>query len=180
MRTGADDSGTLTFSDQAGHAVVVAIANGQAVDSQGHPLSTVNLSSLSDGTIASLLTVSDTAGNHFSASGNAVTLDQDLGEHPSVLVNGGSPTPIGAAGAGQVAFTISGLASDDSGTLTFSDQAGHALVVTIANGQAVDSQGHPISTVNLSSLSDGTIISPLSGQRPGGQSLQCQRQRGAA
>src|SRR6516165_8444727 len=156
-----DDSGTLTFSDQAGHAVVVTIVNGQAVDSQGHPISTVNLSSLGDGTIASSLAVSDTAGNQFSASGNAVPLDQDLGEHPSVLVNGGSTTPIGAAGAGQVAFTISGLASDDSGTLTFSDQAGHAVVGTIVNGQAVDSQGHQTSTVNLSSLSDGTITSSL-------------------
>ena len=164
----SDDSGTLTFSDQAGHAVVVAIANGQAVDSQGHPLSTVNLSSLSDGTITSLLTVSDTAGNQFSASGNTVPLEQKLGEHPSVLVNGGSPTPIGAAGAGQVAFTISGLASDDSGTLTFSDQAGHAVVVAIANGQAVDSQGHPLSTVNLSSLSDGTITSSLTVSDPAG------------
>ena len=57
------------------------------MDSQGHPISTVNLSSLGDGTITSSLTVSDTAGNHFSASGNAVPLDQDLGEHPSVLVN---------------------------------------------------------------------------------------------
>ena len=164
----SDDSGTLTFSDQAGHAVVVAIANGQAVDSQGHPLSTVNLSSLSDGTITSSLAVSDTAGNQFSASGNTVPLEQKLGEHPSVLVNGGSPTPIGAAGAGQVAFTISGLASDDSGTLTFSDQAGHAMVVAIANGQAVDSQGHPLSTVNLSSLSDGTITSSLAISDPAG------------
>ena len=164
----ADDSGTLTFSDQAGHAVVVAIANGQAVDSQGHPLSTVNLSSLSDGTITSSLAISDPAGNQFSASGNTVPLDQDLGEHPSVLVNGGSPTPIGAARAGQVAFTISGLASDDSGTLTFSDQAGHAVVVAIANGQAVDSQGHPLSTVNLSSLSDGTITSSLAISDPAG------------
>ena len=103
--------------------------------------------------------VSDPAGNHFSASGNAVPLDQELGEHPSVLVNGGSPTPIGAAGAGQVAFTISGHDADDSGTLTFSDHAGHAVVVAVANGQAVDSQGHPISEVNLSSLSDGTITS---------------------
>src|SRR6516164_1053260 len=156
-----DDSGTLTFSDQAGHTVVVTIVNGQAVDSQGHPISTVNLSSLGDGTITSSLAVSDTAGNQFSASGNAVPLEQKLGEHPSVLVNGGSTTPIGPTGAGQVAFTISGLASDDSGTLTFSDQVGHARVVTIVNGQAVDSQGHPISTVNLSSLSDGAITSSL-------------------
>src|SRR6516165_3585520 len=149
-----DDSGTLTFSDQAGHAVVVTIVNGQAI-------STVILSSLSDGTITSSLAVSDTAGNQFSASGNAVLLEQKLGEHPSVLVNGGSTTQIGPTGAGQVAFTISGLASDDSGTLTFSDQAGHAVVVTIVNGQAVDSQGRPISTVNLSSLGDGTISSSL-------------------
>src|SRR5260221_647283 len=69
---------------------------------------------------------------------------------------------IGAAGAGQVAFTITGLASDDSGTVTFSDQAGHAVVVAIVNGQAVDSQGHPISTVNLSSLSDGSVTTTLS------------------
>ena len=52
------------------------------MDSQGHPISTVNLSSLGDGTITSSLAVSDTAGNHFSASGNAVPLDQDLGVGP--------------------------------------------------------------------------------------------------
>jgi len=52
------------------------------VDSQGHPISTVNLSSLGDGTITSSLAVSDTAGNIFSASGNAVPLDQDLGVGP--------------------------------------------------------------------------------------------------
>jgi hypothetical protein len=84
----SDDSGTLTFSDQAGHAMVVAIANGQAVDSQGHPLSTVNLSSLSDGTITSLLAISDPVGNQFSASGNTVPLDQDLGERPTVSFSG--------------------------------------------------------------------------------------------
>ena len=161
----SDDSGTLTFSDQAGHAVVVAIANGQAVDGQGHPLSTVNLSGLGDGTITSSLTVSDPAGNQFSAS-NTVPLDQDLGEHPSVLVNGGSTTPIGAADAAQVALTISGLEADDSGTLTFSDQAGHVMVA-IVNGQAVDSQGHPLSTVNLSSLSRRDDHLVASGQRSG-------------
>src|SRR5258708_27873223 len=108
------------------------------------------------GRITSSLAVSDTVGNHFSVSGNAVPLDQDLDEHPSVLVNGGSTTPIGAAGAGQVAFTISGLASDDSGTLTFSDQAGHAGVGAILNCQAQDIQCHPISSVKLTNLSDGT------------------------
>src|SRR6516164_269530 len=153
-----DDSGTLTFSDQAG----------QAVDSQGHPISTVNLSSLSDGTITSSLAVSDTAGNQFSASGNAVPLEQKLGEHTSVLVNGGSTTPIGFAGAGQVAFTISGLASDDSGALTFSDQAGHTVVVQIVNGTVVPGPHNTATTVDLSSLSDGTITSSLLATDPAG------------
>src|SRR5262249_57490405 len=95
-----------------------------------------------------------------------IRVEQDVNEHPSVLVNVGSTTPIGATGAGQVTFTISGLEPDDSGTLTFSDQAGHAVVVTIVNGQAVDSQGHPISTVNLSRRDDGTITSSLAVHDP--------------
>src|SRR5262249_42167826 len=115
----ADDSGTLTFSDQAGHVVVVTIANGQAVDSQGHPISTVNLSSLSDGTITSSLAVSDTAGNQFSASGNAVPLEQKLGEHPSVLVNGGPATPVGGAGGGEGAVTDARVGPGDNGAGTF-------------------------------------------------------------
>src|SRR6516225_5210021 len=154
-----DDSGTLTFSDQAGHAVVVTIVNGQAVDSQGRLILTVNLSSLSDGTISSSLAVSDTAANQFSASGNAVPLEQKLGEHPSVLVNGGSTTPIGAAGAGQVAFTISGLASDDSGTLTFSDgNPVHNVVVQIVNGTVVPGLHNTATTVDLSGLADDVTI----------------------
>src|SRR5262249_52635497 len=157
----SDDSGTLTLSDQAGHAVVVAIVNGQAVDSQGHPIATVNLSSLSDGTIKIGRAACGEGDKQSVAGGNAEQVEQKIGEHAGVLVRGGSRAQIEAAGAGQVAFAISGLASDDSGTLTFSDQAGHAVVVAIANGQAVDSQGHPIATVNLSSLSDGTITSSL-------------------
>src|SRR6516225_3753901 len=149
-----DDSGTLTFSDQAGHAVVVTIVNGQAVDSQGHPISTVNLSSLSDGTITSSLAVSDTAGNQFSASGNAVPLEHKLGEHPSVLVNGGSTTPIGAAGAGQVAFTIAGLDPEDTGTVTFTDANGKTVQVHVTGGQTSY-------TASLSSLADGSISSSL-------------------
>src|SRR5258707_1455127 len=86
-----DDSGTLTFSDQAGHAVVVAIVNGQAVDSQGHPISTGNLSSLSDGSVTTTLSVSDAAGNTFGATGSA-QLDQDANQHPGTSVYGGSPT----------------------------------------------------------------------------------------
>ncbi len=153
----SDDSGTLTFSD--GHSsVVVTISDGQAVDGSGNPLSSVDLHTLADDTsITASLAVTDTAGNSFTASGNAVTLDQDLSESPSVVVDGGSTTPIGASGASAVAFAVGGLASDDSGTLTFSD--GHSsVVVTISDGQAVDGSGNPLSSVDLHTLADDTSI----------------------
>src|SRR5262249_58045389 len=112
-------------------------------------ISRVSRRRLSDGTIDSTLAMSDTAGNQFSASSNAVPLEQKLGEHPSVVVNGGSTTPIGPAGAGQVAFTISGLASDDSGTLTFSDQAGHTVGVTIDRKRVVEGKSEAVWRGNL-------------------------------
>src|SRR5262249_35744342 len=145
-----EDSGTLTFSDHAGHAREGTVESGQAVDSQGRPIWT----SLSDGTITSSMAVSDTAGNQFSASGNAVPLEQKLGEHPSVLVNGGSTTPIGAAGAGQVAFTIAGLDPEDTGTVTFTDANGKTVQVHVTGGQTSY-------TASLSSLADGSIPSTL-------------------
>src|SRR5262249_34205592 len=150
----SEDSGTVTFTDADGHARKGAVEGGQAVDSQGRLISNVNLSSLSDGTISSLLAVNDPAGNQFSASGNAVPLDQDLGEHPSVLVNGGSTTPIGAAGAGQVAFTIAGLDPEDTGSATSRDANGKTVQVHVAGGQTSY-------TANLSSLADGSISSSL-------------------
>ena len=128
-------------------------------------VSAADAKALADGTYTVMATLS-VAGSIVQDS-RAIEVDQDLGEQPGVTVNGGASVKIGAAGAGQVAFTISGLESDDSGTLTFSDQAGHAVVVAIANGQAVDSQGHPLSTVNLSSLRDGTITSLLAVSDPG-------------
>jgi T5SS/PEP-CTERM-associated repeat protein len=155
----SDDSGTLTFSDGT-HSVVVTITDGAAVTGTNNTLTTVNLSSLADDTsITSSLSLTDTADNSFTASGNVVTLDQDIGEQAglSVVVDGGSTTPIGSAGASVVPFTVSGLASDDSGTLTFSDGT-HSVVVTITDGAAVTGTDNTLTTVNLSSLADDTSI----------------------
>src|SRR5262249_47066581 len=159
--SGVEDGGVVTItiindSNQVVFSSTTTVTNGTWLTN----LSSTDAKALADGSYIVTADVSNAAGNHALAS-QLITVDQDVNEHPSVLVNVGSTTPIGAAGAGQVALTISGLEPDDSGTLTFSDQAGHAVVVTIVNGQAVDSQGHPISTVNLSSLSDGTITSSL-------------------
>src|SRR5262249_25180237 len=167
--TGVDDGGvvTITIVDSSNHVVY----SGTATVTNGSWL--VNISStdakgLADGSYIVTADVSNAAGNPAPQASQLITVDQDVNEHPSVLVNVGSTTPIGAAGAGQVAFTISGLEADDSGTLTFSDQAGHTVLVTIVNGQAVDSQGQPISTVNLSSLKIGRASWMLRGHGAGG------------
>ena len=104
----ADDDGTLTFSDGT-HSVTVTIANGQVVDSQGNPISTVNLAAAGfsgDVTISSSLSVSDVAGNHFSTTGNAVTLDTIP---PTAAFTSGSENEANES------WTLEGTYSDNGG-----------------------------------------------------------------
>ncbi len=156
-----DDSGTLTFTDGANHSVTVTITDGAVVAGDHNTTTTVDLSSLADGSITSSLTLNDTAGNNFNASGNAVTLDQDTDEQPAVTVDGGALTPIGHAGAAAVAFAVTGIDTDDSGTLTFTDGANHSVTVTITDGAVVAGDHNTTTTVDLSSLADGSITSSL-------------------
>uniref|UniRef100_UPI003F9E7153 beta strand repeat-containing protein n=1 Tax=Mycobacterium sp. TaxID=1785 RepID=UPI003F9E7153 len=158
-----EDTGTVTFTD--GHTTVVVPVTG------GTTNYTANLSSLTDGTITSSLQVAtDPAGNTFTpVAGTTITLDQDLSEHPSVLVDNGSTTPIGRTGATAVAFAVSGLDTDDSGTLTFSDSQDDSVTVTIIDGQVVAGAHNTTTTVDLSGLAnEQTITSSLSVTDPAG------------
>jgi hypothetical protein len=85
-----------------------------------------------------------------------VTLDRDAGEQAALklTINGNSATPIGAAGAGSVAFTVAGLDPEDIGTVTFTDANNNTVVVPVTG--TLTSY-----TANLTSLTDGTIISSL-------------------
>src|SRR5271165_3210397 len=89
--------------------------------------------------------------------GNGVTLDQDIGEQAALhlTVNGNSATPIGASGAGMVAFAVAGLDPEDTGTVTFTDGHGKTFQVNV-NGTQTSY------TANLTSLADGPITSSLS------------------
>ena len=163
----SDDSGTLTFKDSGNNTVMVTITNGAVVAGANNTTTTVNLSSLADGTITSTFSLTDTALNSFGATGNQVTLDQDTNENVSVSVDSGSSTPIGGASSilvksTAVAFAVNGMESDDSGTLTFKDSSSNTVVVTITNGAAVAGANNTATTVNLSSLVDGVITSALS------------------
>ena len=120
-------------------------------------LTPAQVQELPDGIYTLTASIPGGAGGHPATASQTVTVDQDLSEHPSVLVDNGSTTPIGRGGASAVALAISGLAADDNGTLTFSDGT-HSVTVTIARGQVVAGENNTTTTVNLSTLSDDTSI----------------------
>ena len=143
----SDDTAVITFTDVNGKTVTDTVsANGET---------TVNLSSLADGTVTAALAATDTAGNSFSAtSSNSATLDQDTNETATVAF---ADTNIGAAHAGAENFTVGGLDTDDNGTVTFSDGTpADNVVVNIVNGVAA------ASTVDLSGMADGAVTAALS------------------
>ena len=106
-----DDNGAITFSDGSSHNVVVNIVNGAPVSTS------VNLSGMTDGLVTALLSVSDAAGNTFSAHASA-QLEQSLGKSVTVTFTDAN---IGRVKAASEQFTVSGLGSDDNGAITFSD-----------------------------------------------------------
>jgi hypothetical protein len=106
-------------------------------------------------------TIKNAAGNNAVLSGAVINpagvlqIDTDTGEQAALklTVNGGSP--ISAAKATAVPFTLLGLQSDDNGTVSFSDGSHAPVVVNILKGLPA------APTVNLSGLNDGMISATL-------------------
>ena len=139
---GATD--TVTFSDTSNHQVVVNV--------EGNGVFSANLSSLTDGAITSVLSAADPHGFGTTAVGNTVSLDTDNTLTPSLSVNASNPS--------DVVFTVSGLESDYSGTVTFTDSNGKADVVPIgSNG---------VYSANLSNLANGTLTYLMTVADPAG------------
>ena len=114
-----------------------------AADFNGDGRPDLAVADFSSGSLSVLLN------NPPTVTGSTYTIDQDSVEQAALklTVNGG--TPISAAKAGAVPFTIAGLESDDNGSVSFSDGSHAPVVVTIVNGVPA------ASTVNLSGLNDG-------------------------
>ena len=155
----AADTAEITVTDINGKTVTDTVsANGET---------TVNLSSLADGTVTAALAATDTAGNSFSAtSSNSATLDQDTNETPTLSFNDtliGGPSGSGAEST-AVHFTVGGLdPADDTAVITFTDINGKTVTDTVsANGET---------TVNLSSLADGTVTAALAATDTAGNSF---------
>src|SRR4029079_16828890 len=144
----ADASGTVTFSSTGGGSpVVVAVsANGSF---------SAALSGPGDGTVSSVLAITDDAGNTASANGAAIDLDTnaDVGADLTLTIDAANLiTNDAESSAGG--FTVSGLDADASGTVTFTSTGGGSPVVV-----AVSANGS--FSADLSGLGDGTVSSVL-------------------
>src|SRR4029079_15503634 len=140
-------SATVTFSDGVNPDVVVDVSGGDGSYS-------ADLSSLTDGTITSVLNVTDDAGNTAFANGAAIDLDTtaDVGADLTLTI---TDTTINASEAGTAGFSVSGLDGDlTSATVPFSDGVNPDVVVDVSGGDGSYS-------ADLSSLTDGTITSVL-------------------
>src|SRR5262249_12824685 len=112
-----------------------------------------NLSGMTDGPVTAALSVSDAAGNAFSAHASA-QLEQSLGK---IVTTAFADANIGHAKAASEPFTVIGLGSDDNGAITFTDgnrahNAGDLLVI----------RARVCSDLNLSGMTDGPITASLS------------------
>src|SRR5205085_1888535 len=154
---GLDDggTGTVTFSDGVNHVDVAVTGAGTY---------SADLSSLTDGQITSSLSFTDAEGNSAAAAGNAVALDTDRAELTTRAIDDTADHVINVAEATTVSYTVDGLESGDTATVTFSDGTpAHDIVVTgLANGTY---------TVDLSTLTDGTITSSLTSTDTVGNTL---------
>ena len=144
---------TITFSSSGGGGPVVvdALALGN-----GHH--SVDLSGLLDGTVTSVLDVTDDAGNTAQANGAAIDLDTtaDLGGDLALDIDAANLVT-NAAEQGAVGFTLAGLDGDlTAATITFSSSGGGGPVVVDALALG---NGHH--SVDLSGLLDGTVTSVL-------------------
>ena len=89
-------------------------------------------------------------------AGNAASLSTDSGSQPTLFVDAGNPA--------DVTFVVSGLASDYSGTVTFTNSAGKSDVVPIA--------GSGTYSANLSNLADGTLTYMMTVSDPAGNVIK--------
>jgi hypothetical protein len=144
-----DATATVTFSDGVlGHDIVLTgVTNGTT---------SVDLHTLNDGPITASISVTDTAQNTASGTGDNSTKDTtaDAGADLAVSVVDGDGY-INLSERSAVHYTVAGVDADAHATVTFSSSGGGTPVVvgSLVNGPQ---------TVDLSSLSDGTVTATIS------------------
>jgi glycosidase len=145
----ASTTATVTFSSSGGGSPVV-------VSGLGNGANSVDLSSLGDGNITAAVSVTDTAGNTGSGTGDTSVKDTvaDAAPTTSVTINDGDGF-INNAEKAAVSYTLAGIDASTTATVTFTSSGGGSPVI-------VSGLGNGTTTANLSALGDGTITASVS------------------
>ena len=143
-----DASGTLEISTDGGMTT-----QSFAVSSNG-VVGPIDITALEDGNLTATLTVTDTAGNMASATGNSAVLDTnaDVGGDLAIVINDGDGF-INAGEVASVSFTVNGLDADATAQVTFSDGGGSPLTMTVS--------GPGPHTIDLSTLAQTNISASI-------------------
>ncbi|WP_103069861.1 Ig-like domain-containing protein [Aquimarina sediminis] len=148
--TGAEVGTTYnyTFSTSGGAGTVTGSGT---ITSAGQTISGIDLSGIADGTITLSVTLTDIAGNTGSAVADTKTKETVAPTGYSVVIN---QNPINASNDDAVSYTFSSAEVGTTYNYTFSTSGGAG---TITGSGTVASVGATISSIDLSSLADGTI-----------------------
>jgi len=147
----ADASGSLTIMSAGGGSVTVAVASPGATVT----LNPTQMAMLSDGALTASITSTDAAGNTANDSANSFSLDtsaDDLGDLAVVIddVDGF----INGSEVSMVDFTVSGLDSDATAVVTFTDGTNSETANIAGNGSQT--------AIDLSALNQGNITVSIS------------------
>ena len=144
---------TANISVDDANAATPAVTTTASVGESGYSGS-VDASSLDDGTITATVTLTDTGGNTGPAGTDTATKDTTP-DAPTVTI---SPDPINATN--QTAVTISGIGeANGTANITVNDTNGATPAITTT--APIDGSGAYSATLDLTSLSDGTITASV-------------------
>ena len=135
------------------NAATAPVLTTAPVSASGYSTS-VDVSSLDDGTITATVTLTDTGGN----TGPAGTDTATKNTTPAAPTVGISPDPINASN--QTAITVSGT-GEANGTANITVNDGNASTPAITTSVPVNGSGAYSATLDLTSLSDGTITATV-------------------
>jgi probable HAF family extracellular repeat protein len=148
-----NDNGTATYSGISADGKTLTFTYTVASADTDVPSLQVSSINLPSGAM-----IQDAAGNNLSLSLSGLSqsgpqIDTDANEQGSLKLTV-TTTAISAATAPLVPFSIAGLESEDTGTVTFTDVNNKTVVVNVNGSQTSY-------LANLSTLADGTITSSL-------------------
>ncbi|MCY0966378.1 hypothetical protein, partial [Parathalassolituus penaei] len=151
---GAEVGATYSYSISSSGGGTPVTGSG-TISSAGQPISGVDVSGLSDGTLTVSLVLTDSAGNAATAVTNTTTLDANAPSGHSISFDDAT---INTSEASSISLTMAGAEVGATYSYSISSSGGGTPVT---GSGTISSAGQQLSGVDVSGLSDGTLTVSL-------------------